>query len=267
MPIEIQPNESGIALSMKQVDIISPVLPLIKSGAMYIDVDGKIKIPMSGAEPQTPWIHPRCDHNRDCGLWHAIMFNHYGFIPSQCFECWKIVVSPRTLKELWQLLELQEDKWEGPCKCGIEVRDITPRIYGGYFYNDSLDEGQENYRKVRKLVDELISPDVPIILKRACTEFEMKFGPSNNWKLQPGQLEKEEAITNLFDRQDQASWEQVPAVRPRVMRAWIQWAFKHGDMTYLEFNGNKPLYPETVKYHELDLSTLTKTTMEVVRRQ
>lgn len=258
------PTERGACLALKAGDLITPILDPLKKGAMYLTESGKVRFNVEGAQFDTPWVHPRTDPNRDCGLWHGIMFDYYGILPSPCFECWKVVVSPRTLKELFMLLDLQSEYWEGPCKCGIEVRDYTPRLYGGYFYNDSLDLGQEAYRKVRELVSEHISPDVKVILKRACTEFEMKLGPSNAWQLQPGQLEKEEAIAGLFDNRDSAHWEQVTSIRPRVMRAWIQWAYKYGDKTYLEYNDGVPLYPETVQYQDIDLSKLEKTEMEIV---
>lgn len=256
-------NVSGLYGQLTRQDILSPLLPLIQSGKFVYTDNGKVKPIALSIEPQTPWIHVRSCKDRDCGVWHNIMFNIYGILPSPCMECWKVVVGPKTLTELFGVLEFQEEL-NMPSKCGIEIRDYTPRLYGGYFYNHSVEEGQECYHKVVEGLGKK-GINIPVILKRACTEFEMKFGPSNLWKLPEGQLEFEESIYNILELGDNFSeLEQHHNVRPRVIRSWIQWAYKNGDKTYLKYTGGKPLYPDTVKYHELDLSKLTKTEQEIV---
>jgi hypothetical protein len=262
--MQIDPRVCGFFRECQTSDIISPLIKLVESGSFVMADNGKLRPTIPAIEARTPWIHVISSTSRYCGIWHSVMFDYFNIIPSPCFECWKVVVTPRTLEELFQLLKIQE-KLQRPSKCGIEVREHTPKLYGGYFYNDSIEMGQECWKIVRDAMDE-ISPDIDVILKRACTEFEMTHGPSNQWKLKKGQLKLEEAITDLIEYPENFDmWNQPPITRPRIIQSWIKWAYKNGDKTYLKYTGGVPLYPEVVKYHDLDLSTLEKSEMEIVR--
>lgn len=259
------PNYQGLHRELIRKDLLTPILPLFKpNGPLQLEADGRIRYVDIGIEVNSPWVHPVPAQDRNCGLWHFIMFERYGILPSPCFECWKTVVAPRTLKELMALMDLQY-QYKHPCKCGIEIREYVPRLYGGYFYSNSLDDGIANYKNIRKMVSEAISPDVPVILKRGCTEFEMKFGPSNQWILQPGQLELEAEITALIDYGGMEMWNQPAICQPYIMSTWIRWAYKNADETYIEFNGGVPLFPGVVHYEDVDTSKLKKITFEIVR--
>ncbi len=273
----IQPREDigGEYGQLAKSDIITPVTGMFSSGWM-MDDDGVAKpLSDSAMEVVTPWIHPVPGKDKDCGLWHTIMFDEYHILPSPCMECWKVVVTPQTITELFRLHDFQSGIVEGlskgpagldrgcghPCKCGIEIRPYTSKLYGGYFYNSSLDEGMECYQWVRKEMTALFGEGIKVILKRACTEFEMAFGPSNKWFVSEEQLDKEEQIMNLFDRRNSANPPRQPSVlSPSIKKRWIQWAFQNGDNTYRELTNGEPLYYEAVTYHELDLSKIRKTT-------
>lgn len=265
MPIiKINPNIKGEYKRWNDNDILTPVKKLIGHG-VFMNEYGKLKFSHKAVEVDTPWLHSTTAPERDCGLWHSIMFDCYGILPSPCLECWKVVVSVKTLKDLFALLGFQRDCGH-PSKCGIEVRPYTPRIYGGYFYNSSLDEGQKTWRWVKDWVDENLSKGTEVTLKRACTEFEMVFGASNNWIISGEELDKEERITNLFERSEEDVLRDQPsALTEEVKMKWIRWAFQCGDPTYKDFTGGESLYSETVKYHDLDLSKLEKKQYEFIK--
>jgi hypothetical protein len=250
-------------------DLIRPLITFLQRTSNYhIGSDGRVHTTMWGVEPDTPWIHNHSDSNKDCGLWHNVMFDLYGFIPTPCMECWKLVVSMDTVEQLFDMDEMQRELMEFS-KCGIEVRDYTPRLYGAYFYNSSVDEGQERYSQVisamkdRPLLAPLLEPKDEdgyprnILLKRACTEFERKFPKSNNWVATPEQVEMEQRIIDLFDRDFPLS-QQLPNQKHHVYRKWIEFAACHGDRTYMKFNDEKPLFPAPVTYHKIDLTKLNK---------
>ena len=227
-------------------DILTKAKALIDRGSYFMRDDGKLTYTKRLSAKST-WIHVRTKASNDCNFYHAVLFGVYKMIPLTCLNCWKVVVAPRTVSELFSRLEIQR-VMHGTCKCGIEVREYVPRLYGGYFYNESLQEGLECWRKVRDAVSEKISPDVSVVLKRACTEFENYFGPSDKWKPCANQEKIERDINGLFVR-DSYNHVQPDHLKNHVMRAWIQWAFSHGDKTYLEFTGGKPLQNGPVTYH------------------
>jgi hypothetical protein len=170
--------------------------------------------------------------------------------------------------ELMLLLEVQEELWTGYCKCGIEIRDYVPANYGGYFYNRSYEEGMECYKEVRALVSAHINPDIDVVLKRYCTEFELKFGPSDELeetlergyfdhpdmgqvKVMP--LDEQEvwlrAINQTFDIPN-SDTPMPPFVKMHVIKTWFDHAWKIGDMTVKDFFEGDNLYTPTIKYHE-----------------
>lgn len=241
-----------------QNDVIQMTRPMWEQGMWrWKVVEGKLKLffPFDQMiEPRSPWRF--VIHNDDCFMWSDVLFevvsNQIGkaFVPSYCHDCFKIVVAPRTLKELFALEALMGELGL-PSKCGIEVRDYCPRIYGGYFYNRSVEEGQENHKIVRAAIDEdpLLGPDVPVILKRGCTEMEAKLGPSHQWSPPMRKQKKLEALIL-----DTIEWEPLVVDQPlelirNLHRRWIEWAFAHGDETYREYTGGFPVKGAPVTYH------------------
>jgi hypothetical protein len=167
--------------------------------------------------------------------------------------CWKVVVVPKTLKALFQLLDIQRRMVsQNPycwCKCGVEVRADVERNYGGYFYTNSQEEGLIRLREVRANVLPLLGADTTIILKRACTEYERKYGPSNEWdKLRTEQHEiLEERLNEIFT----PGYEELsnsPFMQAHTLVKWIKFAADRGDPTVPELHGGKKIYPGYVTY-------------------
>ncbi len=243
----------GIYSELDSKDIIDRLLPALSRGAYIVKLNGMIESRFSeSSQFQSPWLHQKHSENLKCNLWHFMMFNHYGwFVPSQCQECWKVVVGPRSLSELWKLKDLQHTL-DIPSKCGIEVREYTAKLYGGYFYNKGLYNGRACYKVVREAVNDAISPDVPVLLKRACTEFEMAFPQSSTWQITDEQMAIEETLTDRI-KESSNPVGQPDIVRTHIKRAWIHWAYFCADPTYKEFTDGKPLYPPYETYHDKTL--------------
>ncbi len=255
---------------LRNQDLIEMMGPAVANGTYRVQLDGKLKAD-TGMTSESPWHHVNFIEGINCELWHQIMFDIVGqktgkFIPKACQECWKVVVRPRTLKELFTLLDVQL-RLDLPSKCGIERRASVSGLYGGYFYTESLKQGLERYEQVRAEVDQHLSPDVEVRLKRACTEFELAFPDSRTWSVKDWQLPVE-ALTEAFITQDNLTMKQPPMVLVHVHRRWIEWAYQNGDVTYLEYTGGKPLYPPATTYHHLvgksdeDIEAFTKVNPE-----
>jgi len=227
-------------------DLLTPLLPLIRQGAYHFANDGRIEVDFR-MTADTPWIHVRQDSRKNCGIWHQVWFNLFNIIPSYCQSCWKVVVRPTTLKELFQLYELQV-AMNRPSKCGIEVRQTVGALYGGYFYNETYEAGLACLKDVKEAVHGTIGKHVNVFLKRACTEFEHKFGDSRNWSVSEEQKFLESRLENLF-LDPAKSHEQGIEIKRHVMAGWVRFAFAAGDKTVGEFL-NQPLYPPYVKYGE-----------------
>lgn len=226
-------------------DILSPIMHKLTSGLMQVGHDGKIRVHTAIAV-DSPWISIHHGDTRKCGYYLDICYSCYGFVHSRCFSCYKVVIKPKTLSQLFRLKKVLECI-EKPSKCGIEVRDYVHSLYGGYIYADSVEEGMETYTKAKQLVTEQIG-FIPIILKRGCTEYETSFGRSDEWEYAAGDLEKR--LNDLIIYENSLTAEQPDFVKNLIYLKWIQFAYRNGDDTYLEFTDGKNLNIDYVTYHQ-----------------
>jgi hypothetical protein len=265
-------NEPGYSFydHLKSHDILTILRPLLDSGSHELrKEDGRFIAKGVTISRDTPWIHTRQTLNFDCGLWHRITFNivvaqlpdDQKFVPRHCQDCFKVCIRPRTLDQLFELLKVQQ-KMYLPSKCGIELRDDVHGLYGGYYYSKGLEAGLQCYDAVVKALseNEVLAPlldevdednrTTKVILKRGCTEFERVFPKSNEWKVTPEQ----NAIEDLIDGyvvQENMRLPQPDHLHYNIKRRWIEFAFKCGDPTYAKYNGDKPLFPKYVSFHQL----------------
>jgi hypothetical protein len=235
-------------------DVAEFFRPMIENEGFHVDTHThKVTALARGADLDHPWVHVRQDKKRLCHVYRNL-FTTKRIIHKKCLACWKIVVRPRTVVELFYLLEIQKrmsSRWNDCwCKCGIEERDHVHGLYGGYFYTNSKEAGLERLAQVRDWVGRYISPDVPIYLKRYCTEFEMMSGVSSHeYQRHPDAGRWEAIIDKVLDvtksMQGQPTW-----LQEHVKRRWVQFAYKHGDETYMELTRGNSLYPDIHTYEE-----------------
>ncbi len=142
-----------------------------------------------------------------------------------------------------------EERLDVYSKCGVEVRKYVSGLYGGYFYIDNAEEGQDRYRQIRKLVDDNLSEKVAVILKRGCTEYEMQYGRSDMWGFpDEKQLMKEKKIDEMYVVENH-DLPQSDFLKAKAILGWIEFAFEHGDETYKQFTGGQTLGLLPVTYH------------------
>lgn len=234
---------------------------LLKAGALKMrDGDGKFMVDFH-LTWDAPWVYTKVDKRMNCFLWKDITFHSiiekqvppgHQWVPFACQECYKVVVRPETLKQLFALEKVQR-QLDHPSKCGTEERPSVFGNYGGYFYNRGLHEGIDCYKKVRKAVDDHpeLGPEIKVILKRACTEYEHALGPSDKWK--PPTQEQLQFEIHLHENfvADHPLQLQPEIIKDEIRQRWIEYAYKIGDKTVYEFNGGKPLYPDYVTYQHI----------------
>jgi len=246
-------NNPNLYLELRSSNII----PGMKRGRMFdpgrwIDTESAKLHQMGAIDPDVGWIYVCADPKRYCMIYQEIE-SGFGFIPTRCLSCWKIVVMPRSFHELMQLYNLQvkmsKDDRECYCKCGIEVRNEVSRHYGGYFYTNSKGEGLRRYKIVREAVDKQMNPEVKVLLKRYCTEFEYRYGPSDKYKQPPGAVRVENEIYRNI-KLEKECYSTPEWVRRHVMQYWMLFAWGRADPTVKLYNNGEPLFPEYVTYHK-----------------
>lgn len=206
----------------------------------------------------TPWIHFHHTTVRHCGIWNRVYFRSYGHIPKFCrYHCWKTVIKPTTVKELFMLHDLMQSlNW--PSKCGIDVRDYTPGPYAGFVYADSLKEGQSYCRAMKKHVAEAIGDHVAVLLKRGCTEMEQA-KPSDQWDdWGPNDELLERKLDDIYMKEE-ADGKQGYWLQNVIKRKWVRHAMSIGDETWKEITDASGMHPHVVHYDDYEAYSKTKT--------
>ncbi len=240
-------KESGVAFydELNKIDVITPIVGKI---AINITDEGRPVVFIGRSlDPNVPWINQRPKQERDCDLWMYYYFKYYGIIPKACRSCWKVMMKIKSLRQLMEIKDLQEEMGSTvDCKCGLEQRPYSGAIgeYRAFWYG-ALDEGLEGGRKLFKAVQKNL-PGVKLILKRGCTEFENRYHPSGSWD----KLAKErnwdfveELLNALFVIESSRLTSTPKILEPYILKSWIDWAFEHGDETYLDYVESPPLKP------------------------
>jgi len=126
------------------------------------------------------------------------VFDGTPYIPSGCQACWKVVVRPANVYELFMLLGVLQAAGF-PSKCGMDHRRHTSQPYGGFVYCDDKEQAMEYREFLRPMVEQELSKATAdkMIVKRGCTEFDQKL-PSDQWTMTPAHRELERYLTDMF---------------------------------------------------------------------
>jgi hypothetical protein len=248
-PIDVEPSYLEKLMQFNFFDVFQGIL-----GVTHYVVPGTDKVETIHKlvnMPRDTWVHIRHLKENACEYFW-LLEKHLKFVPRHCMNCWKVVVKPQTLEQLFKL-----EKWmwtlNKPSKCGVEDRDYVPQLYGAYFYNRGREAGDDCFEAVRGILakDELLRPLVDeghIILKRFCSEFEIRVGNSSEY-VRPDYADKWEDICEYhFGKQENLG---IPATEDTIKYChlrWIQFAYDRRDMTALKYNNGHHLYTQPFAY-------------------
>jgi hypothetical protein len=184
---------------------------------------------------------------------HLTVFDKFGVIPKYCFDCYKILITPRTVVELFKLLMIFEKLKlpnDNTRKCMVEGRDDCSGIYKGYIYCRSIEEGKEVRNIVRVVVADDISPEVPVTLKRGCSEYVrtypgysptkpgavfMKY--NKDWQVHEDFFDKNFVFIPDIPNVNAGNNTAYPPSEIFAMRYWLSYAATIGDISYLKIAG------------------------------
>ncbi len=199
-------------------------------------------------------IYRRNTINLNCDR-HFEVFNNFNVIPKFCFGCFKVLVEPNNVVDLIKLyfvfdnLNLKNDNTR---KCMIELRSNISGSYKGYIYCSGLNEANEIRDHVDETLKKKIEKKTPISVKRGCSEFgisypEYKKINDNNSKLMKYNeewKEKEKIIDsnrnkkNILVKKKQKSLHGINVSDILIMRNWLGYAKKIGDLSYKNIVGD-----------------------------
>ena len=196
---------------------------------------------------------------------HMAVFNEFNIIPKYCFDCYKVVITPRNVVELFKLmvvfekLDLPNDNTR---KCLAESRMEISGTYTGLIYCMGIKEGREVLKIAQKVVSEEISEKIVVNLKRGCSEYALAYpkyakvsqgASAMKYKKKWQKYEDLADKNNYFDNTQPAVGNTFnnPGYTCReahVMHAWLTYAAAIGDLSYQRISGRVlPPNPQVVR--------------------
>lgn len=241
--------------------ISAKLVALVGARTLTIGSKGKMKVNVEPIATISPWYQTKTCTNRVCALYHEIFFRHFAFIPKFCRNCWKIVFTThhepdkQKVSDLFRMRDFIE-QLAVPGKVGCDTRIYTPSRYSGFIYSDSFDDGEKYYQLFEPRFRELF-PDGKVILKRACTEYEHRFGDSKEWdKLEAKWNALEDYLMFFIEPHDEPYFSGlIEHTSADTFRFWIDYAHGIGDESWkeaLESQGYvvpDTLFPTLTTYH------------------
>lgn len=219
----------------------------IESGAVIEHEGGKLELAKPRSQSKS-WVMVNNNPPLPCAFLIDFLFPHVyarTAVPHGCSACYKVKVLPRTLRELvaaWQIAKgiACRSKW------GTDLDNpYSPNVYAGYFYVDSVDMARAVAKVAREAFarDDKIGADIPMTIKRGCSEYEALLGPSDRYKFTPEMAEMEKSLKARFQWPSKGTFD-----RYRVLAHWIDVAFRTGDETYLDFTAGRRRRANMVAY-------------------
>jgi hypothetical protein len=228
----------------------------IASGKVARREDGKFVLVNSDGQPGTAsldgYIWRQGDFAQPCIFLNRFMFQQVyaaGAVPFGCRNCFKVKVVAENLRQMMAVKEIAESV-SASSKSGVEVNNSeNQHLYGTYFYVLGLDRARAIYREVRAKISEhsKLGNNVKMLIKRGCTNYERKCGPSDRYTFDPQLEEIERHFFARFAGQVRLGLRK--SVRDaRQILEWVQTAYRIGDDSYRDLTGGKDLYPPIVTY-------------------
>jgi len=192
---------------------------------------------------------------------HLEVFDKFNIIPKYCFDCYKVLITPRNVVELFKLLMIFEKialPNDNRRKCMVEEREEFSGTYKGYIFCKGIDEGNEVCKLVKKVVSQDISPQVGVSLKRGCSEYALSYPgyavikPASvimqyrkDWQSKEEFFDENSAVSRerMPDVNDDATYVSADGLKKYTrrevlsMQYWLCYAATIGDTSYLSISG------------------------------
>lgn len=207
-------------------------------------------------QPRQLWKNEHKDDRPGGCLRHMTVFKQFNAIPKYCFDCYKVEIAPRTVVELFKLLMVFEKialPSDNSRKCMCEGRPDCSGTYKGFVYCRGLDDGKEMRKILKRVISHEISPQIPVVLKRGCSEFarshpsyariapgQAKLEYKKKWRIHEDFVDQNVRFPPVF-QQVNVSGTYLPE-EIYSLQYWLTYAATIGDVSYLIISG-KTLEP------------------------
>jgi len=181
---------------------------------------------------------------------HFQVFNVFNVIPKFCFGCYKVLLEPKKVTELFKLYFIFDNlnlKNNNRRKCMLEFRPKVSGNYKGYIYCSGLSEANEIKNKLDSILSKKIKENIPTTIKRGCSEFGIAYPQYKKINQKDEQLmeynekwsNKEKIIDDKLTIKNRSKQKVLKdnligatVSDVLIMRNWLAYAKKIGDFSY-----------------------------------
>lgn len=184
---------------------------------------------------------------------HFKVFNNFNIIPEYCFGCYKVQVEPKNVMELFKLFFIFDNlalEKNNTRKCLIEMREGIKGAYKGLIYCFNLDEANKIKKNLSKLIACQINNDISISIKRGCSEFAISYPDykdinqkgiqkmqyQDEWKSKEIIIDEKLKEIDTSQKIVKDSLNGITVNDVLIMRNWLMYAQKIGDLSYKEID-------------------------------
>jgi len=190
---------------------------------------------------------------------HQLVFRKFQVIPEYCFGCYKIVIAPHNVLELFKLMLVFEDLKlpdDNTRKCRIVTSGDVAGYYKGFIYIQDFEEAKEIQNIVEPIIREEVCSDIPMYIKRGCSNFGLvypdyvnpdeKVAPymmyPNEWREHEDYVDTHLAGDIKPIKRDSFNNPDFDATDFQTMYTWLAYASAVGDKSYIKISGT-PVRP------------------------
>ena len=191
---------------------------------------------------------PNCDK-------YLKLFDERKIIPAYCFTCYKIQIEPANVIDLIKLMLLFNTKLvpgDNTRKCFVELRPSVGGTYKGLIYYQDLEQAKKDLPVVTGVVKEKISEQIPVALKRGCSEYANEYPQyaayddvasdamrSSDWDERESRYYQENGSAFTNANQESHNRAGFSMVELRIIVVWLRYAATIGDTSYKTFTKYK----------------------------
>ena len=205
-------------------------------------------------------IYRRNAINLNCDR-HFDVFNTFNVIPKYCFGCFKVLIEPSNVMELFKLYIVFDNlnlKNNNIRKCMLELRSNVSGAYKGYIYCSGLKEANEIRSQIDIILKKKIKKSISTSVKRGCSEYGISYPQykkvnkdenklmkyNKEWKEKENLIDNKRSERNIFDKKTlQKSLKGVSVSDVLIMRNWLGYAKKIGDLSYKNIINDVTIHP------------------------
>lgn len=227
----------------------------IRDGTLTLSSRGRLKIvERESASPaesgaffvvRHPIARPTCRFNMR--LLHELAYGE-AFIPHGCEACFKVVIVPASLE---QLIRVWEWVKRSPHTANVGIHPNG--AYAAYCYAVGLEEAHAIHRRLWEELGGLreFAEGLPAVIKRGCSRFEKRFGPSDHWRFDPALAQVEALLERLAERPRLTESKPFEGDQAELLRRWLSTAHQRPPRPPGRA-GSAVVEPYIVTYHDRD---------------